>query len=605
MAFGTITSGIHYGIDLGTTHTIVIKISMDDDYRWQYDKIELPNYPVDRSMPVKKTRLLPSVVYNGQDHVVVGEYAKEAIEYDPLRVTLNPKIDLGGYIASDEEENFALSAQESSKEILKVCFRAIQNDCGPGVKADVCISVPAAFSQDKIRETEEAAQLALRETGLDQTIHFRNHIEEPYAAFTYLARCEKSFAGMLDSDKPERKVMLIDIGGGTMDIVIRTLTTGKRKVLYIKDLYRAAQMDEFAGVRFDRELMIHLMQEMWDFYQIKEGELDQRDQEIIEKKMQIYAEEAKKFLCNPQNAGKKFEYTVSFKEIPGSLRKPFVISLDKRRMDSIFVELMEPRDRSKKSIRKILEDTLVNNELQPKDIDSIFLTGGMAIYDKIAETIRRFLGKEVIVASDPLFCTAMGVAASMVTLPEIERAVAAEQEAAPAKTDSAPQTGSEETQKETAAQASATAETAAEPDKTATTKALEKPQEDPEKTVSLRMQDIVIGAQTTMGISFFIDVEGSLPIEIISDKEEFPCDMRRVNHKFKTSSQKGMNIILYEGYSAKNCGLRVLKQKTITFPKMKEVGTEVDIYYSIDSNKIITIYAAVPDEQPYVFSTME
>lgn len=50
----------------------------------------------------------------------------------------------------------------------------------------------------------------------------------------------------------------------------------------------------------------------------------------------------------------------------------------------------------------------------PNDIDCIYLTGGMANYDQITNTIKSVIQKPVIVAEEPLYCTATGVALSLV-----------------------------------------------------------------------------------------------------------------------------------------------------------------------------------------------
>ena len=62
----------------------------------------------------------------------------------------------------------------------------------------------------------------------------------------------------------------------------------------------------------------------------------------------------------------------------------------------------------------LLKKTLDDNNMTPNDIDCIYLTGGMANYDQISNTIKSVIQKPVIVAEEPLFCTAIGVALSLV-----------------------------------------------------------------------------------------------------------------------------------------------------------------------------------------------
>ena len=49
--------------------------------------------------------------------------------------------------------------------------------------------------------------------------------------------------------------MLIDIGGGTMDIIISEISYQGNNILQASTPYAPAKHDEFAGAKFDYELM--------------------------------------------------------------------------------------------------------------------------------------------------------------------------------------------------------------------------------------------------------------------------------------------------------------------------------------------------------------
>ena len=66
-----------------------------------------------------------------------------------------------------------------------------------------------------------------------------------------------------------------------------------------------------------------------------------------------------------------------------------------------------------------------------------------------------------------------------------------------------------------------------------------------------------------------------------------------------------MNLVLYEGHSIYDCGMRLLRRKTVEFNEMVNIGTTIDISYKIDANKIITIYASIDGEPPFEFNTKE
>ena len=85
----------YYGIDLGTTHTLVVKANKENGV-WKYETLKLPNKPLSSAESVTYTELLPSVVYFPRKGTpIVGEHAKRAVHIDPERVYLNSKMDLG------------------------------------------------------------------------------------------------------------------------------------------------------------------------------------------------------------------------------------------------------------------------------------------------------------------------------------------------------------------------------------------------------------------------------------------------------------------------------------------------------------------------------
>ena len=562
-----------YGIDLGTTHTVVVKATKEGD-AWKYVKLKLVNIPISELDGIKETELLPSAVYFAKDgRIIVGEYAKEAIHFDPERVYINAKIDLGGSLRKDQYNEH--SPQEVSKEILKVCFSKIVED--GGANASVRISVPAAFSQDKRSDTENAAKQALFELGYKDLKLVRT-TEEPFAALVNLVVNENQFIDMVQRDK--NTVMLIDIGGGTMDIIISDISQDKaNNALQASTPYEPAKHDEFAGAKFDYELMKKFMVDFLNHYELYEHEVPEQDLIMLEKRMLLIAEDAKKFLCNKENSSRTYEFTCDFEglRIDLSQKEPFKISISKKQMDIALDGLLNSKEEygTNQSIKKIIRKTLSDNGLTPKDIDCIYLTGGMANYDQISNTIKSVIQKPVIVAEEPLYCTATGVALSLVIqTPE----------------------GTAEISKALHQKMSIKRDDEVIENETVTGESRE--------NITGGVNIDIVEAKR-MGMSYYIDVEDKMPIEIISKDESYPCLLKNSNVKLKTSSQSRMNLVLYEGHSVYDCGMRLLRKKTVEFSEMVNIGTTIDISYKIDANKLITIYASVDGEAPFEFNTEE
>lgn len=575
-----------YGIDLGTTHTVVVKATKDGS-SWKYTKMKLANMPISELDDIVETELLPSAVYFPKEGTpIVGKYAKEAIHFAPERVYINSKIDLGGSLRKDQFNEH--TPQEVSTEILKVCFAKIVED--GGANALVRISVPAAFSRDKRIDTENAAKQAIFELGYSDLRLIRT-TEEPFAALLNLAINEKQFIKMIKSEK--NTIMLIDIGGGTMDVIICDISYQGNNVLKASAPYEPAKHDEFAGARFDFELMKKFMQDFLNHYELYDYEVADQDRIVLEKRMLLIAEDAKKFLCAKENANRTYEFTCDFDlgRIDASGKAPFKISLTKKQMDIILDGLLNSRETygTNQSIKKIIKKTLNDNNLKPNDIDCIYLTGGMANYDQISQTIKSVIHKPVIVAEEPLFCTAVGVALSLVIqspegTTELARAIpkinpVPEPVPVP-EPDPALESTSEHEQ--------------------GTEEVLET--KDIQETEDVQ---IIIPETKRMGMSYFIDVENRMPIEIIPKDETYPCFMKKSNVRLKTSSQSRMSLVLYEGHSIYDCNMRLLRKQTVEFAELTDIGTSIDISYKIDPNKIITIYASIDGEPPFEFSTGE
>jgi len=256
----------------------------------------------------------------------------------------------------------------------------------------------------------------------------------------------------------------------------------------------------------------------------------------------------------------------------------YKISLTKKQMDVALDGLLNSREEygTHQSIKRIIKKTLSDNGLEPKDIDCIYLTGGMAKYDQISNTIREVIQKPVIVAEEALYCTAIGVALSLV--------IQTPNGTAEITKNLAKQLGTKMSDTEVPTQ---------------------QQEEEPAAEQEEAPVSIDISETKRMGMSYFIDVENMMPVEIISKDEAYPCQLTKANIQLKTSSQSRMNLVVYEGHSIYDCNMRLLRKKTVEFSEMVDVGTTIDISYKIDANKIITIYAAIDGEAPFEFTTKE
>lgn len=185
--------GIFVGVDLGTTYSVV---AIKDT--------EI-NYIVDES----GQRLVPSVITYCEDGSVKF-YGREAVENEddfPEQTIRSSKRYIGQNVKSlIDIENFKeITPKDVARDILKYLKYLTESKLQEDLEG-VVITVPAYFNQNQRHETKQAAE----ESGLNVL----RIINEPTAAALAYG----------DLAKTNELVLIYDLGGGTFDVTVLTLT---------------------------------------------------------------------------------------------------------------------------------------------------------------------------------------------------------------------------------------------------------------------------------------------------------------------------------------------------------------------------------------------
>jgi len=187
------------GIDLGTTNSVISYMQADGNVK------VIPN--------PEGTMTTPSVVaFKSSGEEIVGNAAKRQLITNPDTVS-SAKRKIG---TSDKFHIGCLSKdftpQEISSKVLAYMKSYAEKNLGQEVKKAV-ITVPAYFNDAQRQATKDAGTIA----GLEVV----RIINEPTAA---------CLAYGLDTDKSE-KVLVFDLGGGTLDVSILDIGDGTFQVL--------------------------------------------------------------------------------------------------------------------------------------------------------------------------------------------------------------------------------------------------------------------------------------------------------------------------------------------------------------------------------------
>ena len=180
------------GIDLGTTNSCVAVMEGGDP-------VVIPN--------AEGNRTTPSVVAFSKDgERLVGQVAKRQAITNPDRTVISIKREMGSdYKVTIDGKKY--TPQEISAMILQKLKADAEAYLGETV-TEAVITVPAYFTDSQRQATKDAGKIA----GLD----VKRIINEPTAA---------ALAYGVDKESAQ-KVMVYDLGGGTVDVSILDIDDG-------------------------------------------------------------------------------------------------------------------------------------------------------------------------------------------------------------------------------------------------------------------------------------------------------------------------------------------------------------------------------------------
>lgn len=179
-----------WGIDLGTTYSCIARV---DENGYPVVINNLQGHPT-----------TPSVVYfQGPDEVVVGQPAKDGMQFEPESVCALVKQQMGETNWRFRAHGQEWSAYEVSSFVLKELAKSAEAASGLPVN-DVVVTVPAYFGVAEREATKAAGKMA----GLE-VLAILN--EPTAAAFSY---------GFAQSGATDETVLVYDLGGGTFDVTV-------------------------------------------------------------------------------------------------------------------------------------------------------------------------------------------------------------------------------------------------------------------------------------------------------------------------------------------------------------------------------------------------
>ena len=366
------------GIDLGTTNSVVAVLEA--------------GRPVVIAS-AEGARTTPSVVgFTKESELLVGQLARRQLVLNPKNTFSNLKRFVGR--AWDELEETSLSVpytvrsndqgnvritspitkrEYAPEELIGNIIRKLIDDAetylGENVDAAV-ITVPAYFNDSQRQATRDAAILA--------GISVERILNEPTSA---------ALAYGFDKSS-SRKVLVFDLGGGTFDVSLMSISNG------VFDVKATSGDTQLGGNDFDQRIVDWLAE---DF--LAKNKLDlRRDRQSLQRLTEA-AEKAKQELSGVQTTPISLPFISTGKDGPLHIET----TLSRKKYESLCNDLL---DRLFDPVNTVIDDSGWN----PEDIDEVVLVGGSTRMPMVKQLVKTLVPNPPCQSVNPDEVVAIGAA---------------------------------------------------------------------------------------------------------------------------------------------------------------------------------------------------
>lgn len=316
-------------------------------------------------------KAFPSVVaFTREGQLIVGEPARRQMISNPEGTVIAAKRKMGTDFKF-KVYGKEYTPQQISSFILQKIKRDAEAFLGEPVDRAV-ITVPAYFNDNQRQATKDAGDIA----GL-QVVRI---INEPTAA---------SLAYGLDKANKDLKIMVFDLGGGTLDVTIMEMGGG---VFQVKSTSGDTQL---GGTDMDNTLVQFVVQEFR-----KQSGLDVSGDKAAMMRVREAAEKAKIELSNVVST----EINLPFLAYDASSGpKNLVLPLSRSKLEELLRPIIE-------RCRQPMTQAIADAKMTAADVDKIILIGGPTRMPMVRQFVATVMGKEPERGVDPMEAVAMGAA---------------------------------------------------------------------------------------------------------------------------------------------------------------------------------------------------
>ncbi|HEX5429888.1 MAG TPA: molecular chaperone DnaK [Patescibacteria group bacterium] len=319
-------------------------------------------------------KAFPSYVAVTKDgQILVGEPARRQAVTNPEGTAFEFKRKMG------TKEKFNLNGKDYTPEQLSAfLLQKIKKDAeaflGTPVSKAV-ITVPAYFDDSQRQATKNAGEIA----GLEVV----RVINEPTAA---------AFAYGLDKAGKDQKILVFDLGGGTLDVTVMDFGESDGQATF--EVLATSGDTQLGGKDMDSALINYVVSEFK-----RETGLDLQNDKMALNRVREAVEKAKIELSTVLET----DLNLPFISADASGPKHLNMKLTRAKLEDLVKPIIE---RMKAPVQQALTDA----KLTPGDIGRIILVGGPTRMPMVQKFVENFIGKQVERGIDPMEAVAKGAA---------------------------------------------------------------------------------------------------------------------------------------------------------------------------------------------------
>ncbi|RJO63951.1 MAG: molecular chaperone DnaK [Candidatus Omnitrophota bacterium] len=319
---------------------------------------------------VASGKAFPSfVAFTKDGQRLVGEPARRQAAVNPEGTIFAAKRKMGTdhtFKVFDKE----YTPQQISAFILQKIKQDAEAYLGDKVE-EVVITCPAYFNDNQRTATKDAGEIA--------GLKVLRIINEPTAA---------CLAYGLEKSQKEQKIMVFDLGGGTLDVTIMEMAQG---VFEVKSTSGDTQL---GGTDMDNLLIEHIASQFK-----RESGIDLRNDKMAMQRLREAAEKAKVELSSTLTT----DINLPFITADASGPKHLTMSIARAKLEELVSSIIE-------KCHHPLEQALSDAKLTPRDIDRIIMVGGPTRMPIVQKFLEDYVGKKIERGIDPMECVALGAA---------------------------------------------------------------------------------------------------------------------------------------------------------------------------------------------------